>query len=78
MVFIDEFERHVYSICELSICASICGEKRERVNVNKYGKKFRKAGAWLQPLVLEARSGAMSKTITKIFKKHAGLAGDIL
>jgi hypothetical protein len=46
--------------------------------VNKYGKKFRKAGAWLQPLVLEVRSEATSKTIAKIIKKHAGLAGDIL
>jgi hypothetical protein len=78
MVFIHEIERHVFSICELSICASVCGEKRERINVNKYGKKFRKAGAWFQPLVLEARSGAMSKTIAKIIKKNAGLAGDIL
>jgi hypothetical protein len=46
--------------------------------VNKYGEKCRKAGVWLEPLVLDARSGAMSKTIAKIIKKHAGLAGDIL
>jgi hypothetical protein len=35
--------------------------ERERVKVNKYGEKCRRAGAFFQPLVLEARSGGMSK-----------------
>jgi hypothetical protein len=48
---------------------------RERVKVNKYGEKCRRAGAFLQPLVLEARSGAMSKTTANIIEKHAMLAG---
>jgi hypothetical protein len=43
--------------------------------VNKYGEKCRSAGAFFQPLVLEARSGGMSKTTASIIKKHAMLAG---
>jgi hypothetical protein len=31
--------------------------ERERVKVNEYGEKCRRAGAFFQPLVLEARSG---------------------
>jgi hypothetical protein len=46
----------------------------ERVKVNKYGEKCRRAGAFCQPLVLESRSGGMSKTTANI-KKHAMLAG---
>jgi hypothetical protein len=49
--------------------------ERERVKVNTYGEKCRRAGAFLQPLVLEARSGGMSKTTANIIKKHAMLAG---
>jgi hypothetical protein len=52
----------------------VVGE-RERVKVNKYGEKCRRAGAFFQPLVLEARSGGMSKTTANIIKKHAMLAG---
>jgi hypothetical protein len=37
----------------------VVGE-RERVKVNKYGEKCRRAGAFFQPLVLESRSGVMS------------------
>jgi hypothetical protein len=37
----------------------VVGE-RERVKVNKYGEKCRRAGAYIQPLVLEARSGGMT------------------
>jgi hypothetical protein len=43
--------------------------------VNKYGEKCRRAGAFFQPLVLEARSGGMSKTTANIIKNHAMLAG---
>jgi hypothetical protein len=43
---------------------------RERVKVNKYGEKCRRAGAFFHPLVLEARSGGMSKTTANIIKKH--------
>jgi hypothetical protein len=43
--------------------------------VNKYGDKCRRAGAFFQPLVLEARSGGMSKTTAEIIKKHAMLTG---
>jgi hypothetical protein len=39
------------------------------------GEKCRGAGAFFQPLVLEARSGGMSKTTANIIKKHAVLAG---
>jgi hypothetical protein len=49
--------------------------ERERVKVNTYGEKCRRAGAFFQPLVLEARSGGMSKTTANIIKKHAMLAG---
>jgi hypothetical protein len=52
----------------------VVGE-RERVKVNKYGEKCRWADAFFQPLVLEARSGGMSKTTANIIKKHAMLAG---
>jgi hypothetical protein len=52
----------------------VVGE-RERVKVNKYGEKCRRAGAFFQPLASEARSGGMSKTIADIIKKHAMLAG---
>jgi hypothetical protein len=52
----------------------IVGE-RERVKVNKYGEKCRRAGASFQPLVLEARSGGMSTSTTNIIKKHAMLTG---
>jgi hypothetical protein len=63
MVFVND--RHV---------RVVVGE-RERVKVNKYGEKCRRAGAFFQPLVLEARSGGMSKTAANIIKKHAMLAG---
>jgi hypothetical protein len=53
----------------------VVGE-RERVKVNKYGEKCRRAGAFFQPLVLEACSAGMSKTTANIIKKHAMLAGD--
>jgi hypothetical protein len=49
--------------------------KRERVKVNKYGEKCRRAGAFFQPLVLEARSGGTSKTTANIIKKYTMLAG---
>jgi hypothetical protein len=49
--------------------------ERERVKVNKYGEKCRRADAFFQPLVVEARSGSMCKTRGKIIKKHAMLAG---
>jgi hypothetical protein len=49
--------------------------QRERVKVNKYGEKCRRAGAFFQLLVLEARSGAVSKTTANIIEKHAMLAG---
>jgi hypothetical protein len=49
-------------------------EEQERVKVNKYGQKCRRAGVYFQPLVLEARSGGMSKTTANISKKHAMLA----
>jgi hypothetical protein len=49
--------------------------QRERVKVNKYGEKCRRAGAVFQPLVLEARSAGVSKTTANIIKKHAMLAG---
>jgi hypothetical protein len=49
--------------------------ERERDKVQKYGEKCRRAGAFFQPLVLEARSGGMSKTTAKIIRKHAMLAG---
>jgi hypothetical protein len=52
----------------------VAGE-RERVKVNKYGEKCRRAGAFFLPLVLEARSRGMSKTTANIIKKHAMLAG---
>jgi hypothetical protein len=52
----------------------VVGE-REPVKVNKYGEKCRRAGAFFQPLVLEARSGGMSKTTANIIQKHAMLAG---
>jgi hypothetical protein len=52
----------------------VVGE-RERVKVNKNGEKCRRAGAFFQPLVLEARSGGMSKATANIIKKHAMLAG---
>jgi hypothetical protein len=52
----------------------VVGE-RERVKVNKYGKKCRRAGAFFQPLVLEARSWGMFKTTANNIKKHAMLAG---
>jgi hypothetical protein len=52
----------------------VVGE-RERVKVNMYGEKCRRAGVFFQPLVLEARSGGMSKTTTNIIKRHAMLAG---
>jgi hypothetical protein len=48
--------------------------EREPVKVNEYGEKCRRAGAFFQPLVLEARSGGMSKATAKIIKKHAMLA----
>jgi hypothetical protein len=44
-------------------------ELRSMVKVNKYGEKCRRAGAFFQPLVLEARSGDMSKTTANIIKK---------
>jgi hypothetical protein len=37
--------------------------QRERVKVNKQGEKCRRAGAFFQPLVLEARSGGMFKML---------------
>jgi hypothetical protein len=43
--------------------------------VNKYGEMCRRAGAFFQPLVLEARSGGMSKTTANIIMKRAMLAG---
>jgi hypothetical protein len=43
--------------------------------VNEYGEKGRKAGAFFQPLVVEARPGGMSETTTKIIGKHVMLAG---
>jgi hypothetical protein len=43
--------------------------------VNKNGEKCRRAAAYFQPLVLEARAGGMSKTTAKTIKKHAMLAG---
>jgi hypothetical protein len=43
---------------------------RERVQVNKYGEMYCRAGTFFYPLVLEARSGDMSKTTAKIIKKH--------
>jgi hypothetical protein len=49
--------------------------ERERVKVNTYGEKCRRASAFFQPLVLEPRSGGMSKTTANIIKKHAMLAG---
>jgi hypothetical protein len=49
--------------------------QRERVKVNKQGEKRRRAGAFFQPLVLEARSGGMSNTTANIIKRHAMLAG---
>jgi hypothetical protein len=49
--------------------------KRERVKVNKYGENCRRAGAFFSPLVLEARSGGMSKTTANNIKKPARLAG---
>jgi hypothetical protein len=49
--------------------------ERERVKVKKYGEKWRRAGAFFQPLVLEACSGGMSKTTANSIKKHAKLAG---
>jgi hypothetical protein len=52
----------------------VVGE-RERVKANKYGEKCRRAGPIFQPLVLETRSGGMSKTTANIIKKHAMLAG---
>jgi hypothetical protein len=52
----------------------VVGE-RERVKVNKYGEKCRRAGAVFQPLVLEARSAGTSKTTANIIKKQAMLAG---
>jgi hypothetical protein len=52
----------------------VMGE-RERVKVNKYSEKCRRAGAFFQPLVLEARSGGMSRTIANITNKHGMLAG---
>jgi hypothetical protein len=52
----------------------VVGE-RERDKVKKYGEKCRRTGAFFQPLVLEARSGSMSKTTANIIKKHAKLAG---
>jgi hypothetical protein len=52
----------------------VVGE-RERGQVNKHDEKCRRAGAFFQPLVLEARSGGMSKTTANIIKKHAVLAG---
>jgi hypothetical protein len=47
----------------------------ERVKVNKYGEKCRRAGAFFQPLVLEALLGGMPKTTAKIFKKRSMLPG---
>jgi hypothetical protein len=41
----------------------------------KCGEKCRRADAFFRSLVLEARSGGMSKTTAKIIKKHAMLAG---
>jgi hypothetical protein len=52
----------------------VMGE-REHVKVNKYGEKYRRAGAFFRPLVLEARSGGTSMTTAKIIKKHAMLVG---
>jgi hypothetical protein len=52
----------------------VVGE-RERVKVNKYREKCRRAGAFFQPLVLEARSGGMSKATANIIKKLAMLVG---
>jgi hypothetical protein len=52
----------------------VVGE-REQVKVNKYGEKCRRVGTNFQPLVLEARSGGMSKTKASTTKKHAMLAG---
>jgi hypothetical protein len=49
--------------------------ERERVKMNKYGEKCRRASEFFQPLVLEARSGGMSKTTANIIKEHAMLAG---
>jgi hypothetical protein len=49
--------------------------ERERAIVNKYGEKRLRPGAVFQPLVLEARSGGMSKTTANVIKKHAMLAG---
>jgi hypothetical protein len=50
-------------------------EERERVKVNKYGEKCRRAGAFFQPLVLEAGSGGTFKTTAKVIKKHSMLVG---
>jgi hypothetical protein len=63
MVFVND--RHV---------RVVVGE-RERDKGNKYGERCRRAGAFFQPLVLEARMGGMSKTTANIIKKHAMLAG---
>jgi hypothetical protein len=41
----------------------------------KYGREVPQGGRIFQPLVLEARSGGMSKTTANIIKKHAMLAG---
>jgi hypothetical protein len=46
----------------------------ERIKVNKYSEKCRRAGAYFQPLVLKARSVGRSKTTVKILKKDAMLA----
>jgi hypothetical protein len=43
--------------------------------VNKYSEKSRMVDTFFQPLVLEARSGGMSKTTANIIRKHAMLAG---
>jgi hypothetical protein len=52
--------------------------KRERVRVNKYDKKCPRAVAFFRHLVLQARSGSISKTTAKIIKKHAMLAGHMM
>jgi hypothetical protein len=52
----------------------VVGE-REWVKANKYGEKCRRASSFFQPLVLEVRSGAMSKTTAKFINKHATMAG---
>jgi hypothetical protein len=64
---------HPWYLRMIGMCEWLWGNLK-RVKV-KYGEKCRNAGAFFQPLVLEARSGGMSKTTANIIKKLVMLAG---